>query len=376
MHTLYDTIRKVLWPKFPFLYCLFVWSGIMMAGLWPLHRPRNEVAWVHDGPGLLLEGYNIILSSGIFDSSASSCSIELLLTPGITHDSSTVLAFFTPDRPLQFLVRQHDDSVVIASDIGEKKQKSTLKQEDVFQEGKRVFLAATISDTKTAVYVDGKLMRTFAPLPLAGRSCSGQLLLGNSPDRVDSWFGRLAGVAIYSKELPQEDVVAHYKSWLEEHRPQILHKEDIVALFLMNEAKGNVIHSEIGSGKDLYIPERYRLPRQPFLEPVWSEYAPSLNYWISIGLNIAAFVPLGWFGYGYLPTGIHKNSALLMTVFCGTATSLTIEVLQAYLPTRHSGVTDIFTNSLGTLVGVLLWRRLTPKAAPEIWGQRSQRWSP
>jgi VanZ family protein len=50
------------------------------------------------------------------------------------------------------------------------------------------------------------------------------------------------------------------------------------------------------------------------------------------------------------------SHAAIVTILCGAAISLTIEILQEYIPGRDSGILDVFTNTLGTFLGVLLFR--------------------
>jgi len=80
----------------------------------------------------------------------------------------------------------------------------------------------------------------------------------------------------------------------------------------------------------------------------------SWGYWKNLLKNIVGFIPLGFCFYPYVSVvRLYKHPALI-TVILGFAVSLTIEVLQAYLPTRDSGTTDLITNTLGTWIGALL----------------------
>ena len=46
--------------------CACVLLGILVAGLWPFHSPKNEVTWVSHGNGLRFGKYGTVVSAGLF----------------------------------------------------------------------------------------------------------------------------------------------------------------------------------------------------------------------------------------------------------------------------------------------------------------------
>jgi VanZ family protein len=191
---------------------------------------------------------------------------------------------------------------------------------------------------------------------------SGQFIVGNAPATTDSWTGQVKGLAVYDRELAASEVAQHFAEWTADSTPDsttskapdLARNAGIVAAYLFNEENGNVVHSQVESAPNLLIPERFFVVREQFLERPWDEYHAGWRYWQDVIINIAGFIPLGLFFRLYFSAIWKIKRATWLTIALGFAVSLTIEVLQAFLPTRDSGMTDLITNTSGTALGAIL----------------------
>lgn len=334
---------------------------ILALGLWPFHRPRNEVAWLRNENGLRFGRYGTILSSDTFQMAGSqdeaSCSLEVWLQPGLSSDSSTTfLSFSTPEDPHQFSLRQYLSYLILNRENRGDHQHRTgvIGIGGVFDQNRLVFITITSGNQGTTMYVDSALARAFPGFRL-DKDFTGDLVIGTSPVEPDGWSGKLRGLAIYRRELTAEQVLRHYETWTTQGAPKLIGDERIEALYLFDERAGSVVRNAVRPGIDLHIPKRFSLLHQIFLKPFWREYQPGLSYWTDVLANVVAFIPLGFFFCSYWSTVRPVNRPALVATILGLAVSLTIEIVQSYLPTRSSGTTDLFTNTLGTFLGVRLY---------------------
>ena len=337
--------------------CALTLCGVLAAGLWPFHSPKNQVHWQGDQNGLRFNRYGTILSSGEFESPSldrPSCSLEIWLKSARTWGTGTFLAFYDPLSHREFSLQQDYIDLVLERSLGDEGQRH-LNVDEVFRR-KQALITVTSDGQDTAVYINGNLVKRSSRFGLSLNDFRGKLIVATSPLQSNSWSGQVQGLAIYNGELNREQVAQHFQDWTQKGKPAVAENDPTLALYLFDERRGKIIHNQLRSGIDLYIPDRYLVVHQTLLESPWREFQTQRTYLNNVLINIAGFVPLGFFFGVYFVSIRQVKHGVLATIVFGAIVSLTIEVLQAYLPTRDSGITDLITNTFGTGVGVALYR--------------------
>lgn len=364
-HVMFDPSSSASKLKILRVLCILVLCGIFVVGLWPFHAPINEVTWLENADGVEFGSHGTLVSTKAFAPASSGgkpfCSIEISLSPRSLDDSGTILAFFTPEPGIQYSLDQFGADMALQNrsqnpNSRAKGARSGVYVRDVFLSRELLLVAIASGVAGTSIYVDGVLLGAIPQFRLSTGDCSGQLVLGTSPFVNSSWSGQLRQLAIYNQELTADQVSRHFESWTAKKRFDVGQDEHVAALYLFDEHQGRTVQDSSGSEINLAIPERFVIMQEKFLEPPLQEFHNDWGYWKNVLINIGGFVPLGFLFYAYLAMAKRSGLPALTTVILGAAVSLTIEVLQAYLPTRDSGVTDIITNTLGSGVGVMLYR--------------------
>jgi hypothetical protein len=356
--------------------CTLVLGIILVAGLWPFHAPRNDVSWLSEGTGVLFGKHGSIVSASPFRAHGSqgsnSCSLEIWLKPTRVDSGGMILAFYWPEsRVVPFALRQVRGGLVIESDSQDKKAEMYVG--DVLTTQKPVLVTITSGEAGTAIYADGSLVKRAQYFAFSNRQLTGRFVVGGAPATPYNWSGQVRGLAVYDRELAATDVSQSFLAWTNGVQRNSAKGEGVVARYLFDEENGNVVHNEVDSVTDLLIPERFFVLHEKFLERPWDEFRPNWSYWKNIGINVIGFIPLGFFFYVYFSQVQRSENSAAFTIALGFAVSLSIEVLQAFLPTRDSGMTDLVTNTLGTAIGVMVFRHGVIQTVVAAVGLRTNR---
>ena len=183
-----------------------------------------------------------------------------------------------------------------------------------------------------------------SPLPASHRTPA-RLVLGNSPAGKTPWRGEIFSLSIFATALTASQIAAR------EIAP--------VLRYSFSERSGNVCRGSNDPRRDLLIPSVFRPPAKAILVPPWRVERLDRSFWEDVFVNILGFIPFGFAVYAWLgKDGEHQTASVtLAVVLLGLGISLFIELLQVYLPTRDSSLTDVANNTLGTYIGALLFRK-------------------
>ena len=355
------------------IVCFFIITIFFLAGLWPLNfNPGNEVKWLKDRNGIHFYGRGIVYSSSLLKGQEqdffqnNSITIEIWLQPKKVPDRHfAYIASLYDGKDTEYLtIGQWNNTLEIFTDRIINKEKieslhnvglgNTLNDREV------KFITLTSDPLGTKIYVNGNFEKNYPKYSLISKKqlTNTQLILGNSPTGKNPWKGDIYGLAAYSRPLSEKEVFQNYQLWLKRNSSELLDSESLLQLYLFDEHDGTLVHNHTGQQHDLLIPATFHMLHKTILTLPWRDFRLNSSYLRDIFINVAGFIPFGFFFYAFL-NNIKKASRArnyLIAIFLGGGISLAIELLQVYLPTRSSSLTDLICNILGTCIGVILFR--------------------
>ncbi len=347
---------------------LAISAGLLVAGLWPFNfHPMNGVRWLGNADGIRFQERGIAYTDGPVGggeptpaaSSGGSMSLSLwarpLDEPG--DDIKQILSFHS-NGVQTFMLGQWLSSLVVKFPCSNANPAVRLCEFGVgnaLERGRLTFITLVSGTDGSVIYADGAPNSSTEARLLTQRSTAGTLVAGNSMTGKTPWRGELAGLAFGPVRLTASEVAEDFRTWRDTGYPGSADGHAFEGLYLFNERSGSVACSHSGRVPCFQIPRSFTVLRRVVLE--WPRGKNLLSYGNleDVLLNLAGFVPFGFFVCAYFceSRDWSKRRIVLITTLLGGALSLTIELLQVYLPTRDSSSEDLAFNILGSLSGAI-----------------------
>jgi len=355
--------------------CLCVLIVILFAGLRPFQfRPTNSVEWKRNPDGIQFQRWGIAYSEEKLKLGEDGLTIELVAEAlrESNHSIAVLLELFEDGDSRWLMVGQWRSDLIIRgteeSSAGGRKYQE-IGVAGALTTGSSRHLVIASGKDGTSIYVDGILMKSsYRPLSFGvDKGREGYLALGNFSGGDDQWFGILYRLALYRTKLDSAEVLTLYNYSFTQDKRYNLKGVSASHKYSFHRGKDSPddrLVNQNGSGGDISIPANFIVRQKAMLKPPWDEFKLSLSYLNDVVINLLGFIPLGYlfalFLYKYSRLRPHIVTTLVLTF--GFSTSLIIEILQTFMPSRSSSAGDLLFNTVGTVTGIILTKRsMVPK---------------
>lgn len=347
-----------------------VMVGILFFGL----RPRdfdfsNRVEWLKDQNGIRFGKYGIAYTDPLGESvekdirEGGGFSVEIALKAVDDHEEGFhfILAFHNGRDREQLLMGQWRSWLILMNgdDYAHKRGSKRISVNTFPMPPTGRLLTITTGNQGTRVYFDGRPVRTrknlILKIPEGGKI---RLLVGNSVYGRHSWSGEMYGLAIYPRTLTAQTVALHYDKWSVEQGFSFAKKDKPLMHYSFDEKGGPMACDQAGKNHHLQIPPGMQILQREILRMAWNGYRINRRFIYDVIINVVGFIPFGLVLTATLIRfgGNFKKHHVLISLGVCFLVSLTIEIAQAWMPSRSSQMPDLLLNTLGAFVGITICR--------------------
>lgn len=344
-----------------------VYFGIRFKGF----RPVNRVEWLPAGEGIsfsrsamaFVEGFDV---GGADGSAAAGVSIEMVLRSQSldTSNFQYILSVHAGSDERQLLIGQWRQWLIVMNgdDYDGKKGLQKVYVDLGSDPARGVWLSIVSDGAGTRVYLDGRRVKFNPNLHLffPGQGSGAWLVVGNSVYGRHAWQGAVMGMALYGYALGDETVRSRAAGWGAESGGFGLERDLSPVVFYRFERSADGRVKNLADDRfHLEIPEMLKILKKEFLG---FPRVADLGRWAMVKdvmLNLAGFVPLGFMLCAVAGRfkGVWRRYDWMVAVGLAFVFSLSLEVVQAWIPSRDSSLLDLVMNTAGAGVGAAVASR-------------------
>ena len=292
--------------------------GILVAGLLPKTlEATNNVEWFGGEPGVEFTGDGIAYRTDLElqESERFSLAFDLLVAPVPAEGFGFVLLLHGGRDSEQLVIGQWRSWLIAmnGTDYDYRRRMPRVRVDLANYDTRIVEIELRSGAPGTSLMVNGEVadrIETPLHLPGGGQSTT-TLVLGNSLYASNPWWGGIGRLTI---------------------------------------------DSGLGTGPAAVDLDTMLRPlRHEILRPGFDRGSSTIDFAYDVVINFLGFIPFGVLLSALLlaVTDRSRGAVTVMTIICGAALSLGLELAQAWIPTRYSSLLDLSLNTLGTALGAV-----------------------
>jgi len=361
---MFNTVNHIIRQKqFLLIFIIITIVLMLVAGFKPRgYRVFNRTELSTDGKGMRFHAPSIVYTReawplGRPQTTDTAFTVSMRLTPlhFCNYTIDRIISFCDTAYNENIIIGQYDHCLVIQAVT--ETTKRNFDCDSVFRPGKEVNISIISGIQEMKVYVDGKCKygRQDNSIKAGDVIHPGRIVVGNSPQGNTAWEGIIRNIEIFGKELSEDELVGGQK-WRSTQTLELAgDNHNRIAYYDFGKESRFRIANDFGKDKGLYVPRFFTMLKLnilslPDIGRIWSKDS-ILDY----SVNFIGFIPFGFLlaSLVYIKRPKRKTAIAVATGFGGIF-SLFIELVQVYIPTRSSEISDLFLNTLGSFFGALM----------------------
>jgi len=329
---------------------------IFFVGLLPFNFFQTNKASVNQTSGLHITPPSTIFTQEPPEklSTIKNFTILLNLSSYLSDWSSgyaRILTYSLDNKNMNFMVGQWSESLVLRINADGQPKIIQFETEWFFNKYRTTTVAITYDGKTLTSYREGQKVKEMqvGSLTFSNWNRKYPLVIGSEADGKNDWEGYIYSLSIFDSVLSPGEI-----------KTGLINTNRAPPLIQYSFREGNEKSiKDLGKGRpaNLTIPQFFKPYKKTMLAFEYEWLFVNKHYFFDVWTDIIGFIPLGFLLAAYLTKKRFSYFAIMLqALLVGALTSLSIEILQVFLPTRASSLTDVISNSLGALLGTIVFK--------------------